>query len=77
MNSFSLISKTWSRPPLICDAPRPRDVAIPVTVVRIAMISIVAAKGLFFSTDSPKSELTLKALFLLYEEKAKHKPSDA
>ena len=65
INSLSLILKTKSKPLFICEAPRPKDVAIPITVVKIAIISIIAARGLLVSTDSPKSELTLKALFLL------------
>ena len=43
----------------------PNDVAIPVIVVRIAIMSIVAARGLLFSTVDPRRELTLKGLFLL------------
>ena len=65
INSLICISKTYWRPPLICDAPSPRDVAIPITVVRIAIISIDADSILLFSTLVPRSELTLKALLLL------------
>ena len=49
---------------MICDAPKPRDVAMPIMVVRIAIISIVAARGLFSSTEVPNKELTLNAFFL-------------
>ena len=45
-----------------------------MTVVSIAIISIVAANTLLLSTEVPSNELTLKAFFLLYEANAKHKP---
>ena len=56
--------------------PRPSDVVTPKTVVKIAIISILTARGLLFATFFPRSELTLKGSFLLYAAKAKQRPSN-
>ena len=45
--------------------PKPSEVVTPKTVVIIAIISIVIARGLLFATLDPKRELTLKGKFLL------------
>ena len=72
----SLIEKTWAKPELIYTVPKPSEVVTPKTVVKIAIISINIAKGLFFETLEPNKELTLNGNFLLYEANAKHNPRD-
>ena len=59
------IEKTYDSPELIWIVPSPNDVVTPKTVVRIAIISIEIARGLFSETFWPRRELTLKGRFLL------------
>ena len=54
--------------------PSPSEVVTPKIVVRIAIISIKTANGLFLDTVLPKRELTLNGSFLLYDANAKHSP---
>ena len=56
--------------------PKPSDVVTPKTVVKIAIISTLIARGLLFATFFPRSELTLNGSFLLYAAKAKQRPSN-
>ena len=50
--------------------PSPSEVVTPKIVVRIAIISIKTANGLFLDTVLHKMELNLNGSFLLYEANA-------